>query len=274
MPVQILSTNAGGKLASEDDQAAFMSSVEKDHPGWQIIYIAEVDARLASFDTSALKFGGRYLYRRHWPGPGSFAMAVVIRSSLAPFVRDVTPLGRCIRIQVSVGDRAADSALHVPSKNKFCGIFTHGSNASLQDTFAESASLLNTRMRLAETVSAGDFNVDILPDFASDPYVDSPNRGERQADRRQLLRNFCRLYGFKVPDVKCILSAPGGPFSDLASRFPISRLLVGNQLGCAARLDFALSKNPKELSLTHSWIGYLADHCINIVDMHDTFSYL
>ena len=110
MPLQILSTNAGGKLASGDDHAAFMSSVKKDHPGWQIVYIAEADARLASFDTLASKFGGRSIYRRHWPGPGSFAMAVVIRSSLAPFVRGITPLWRCIHVQVSVGGGAVDSA--------------------------------------------------------------------------------------------------------------------------------------------------------------------
>ena len=192
-------------------------------------------------------------------------MAVVIRSSIAPFIKDITTLGRCIRVQISVAGGAADSATHSVTQNKFCAIFTHGSHGALQDTFADLASLLNTKLRRANTVLAGDFNVDILPDSPSDPYADRPDRADHQADRRQLLRNFCRLYGFKVPDVKCILSAPGGPFSDLATRYPISRLPVGNQLGCAARLDFALSKNPKELSLTHSWIGYLADHCINIV---------
>ena len=90
MPVDILCTNAGGKLAAVDDQAAFMSSVEKDHPGWQMIFIAEVDGCLASFDCSAIRFGRRFFYHRHWPGPGSYAMAIVIRSTLAPFVRDVT----------------------------------------------------------------------------------------------------------------------------------------------------------------------------------------
>ena len=92
-------------------------------------------------------------------------MAIVIRSTLAPFVRDVTPLGRCIRIQVSVGGRAPGGALHVPFRNSFCAVCTHGSHAALQDTFAELSSLLNGRMRLANTVVAGDFNVDMLPDF-------------------------------------------------------------------------------------------------------------
>ena len=101
MPCELLSTNAGGKLACIDDQAAFMSRVERDHPEWQIIFIAEVDARLASIDTTADKFGGRCSYRRHWPGPGSFAFAVIFRSAIAPFVRDITPLGRCVIIQVS-----------------------------------------------------------------------------------------------------------------------------------------------------------------------------
>ena len=111
---------------------------------------------------------------------------------------------------------------------------------------------------------AGDFNVDILPDSPSDPYADRPDRSEHQLDRRLLLRIFCRLYSLKIPDVQTTLSAPGGPFSVLASMHPISRLPIGNQLGRAARLDFALTKKPKELQLTHSWIGYLSDHCINI----------
>ena len=69
--MQIISTNAGGKLASIDDQAAFMNAIEEYHPAWQMVYISEVDGSLSSFDTSALKFGGRYTYKRYWPGPGS-----------------------------------------------------------------------------------------------------------------------------------------------------------------------------------------------------------
>ena len=109
-------------------------------------------------------------------------------------------------------------------KNSCCAVFAHGSHAALQDTFAYLSSLLNGRSRLAKTVVAGDFNVDILPDHRSDPFASTPGRIDHQADRRQLLHNFSRLYGFSVPDVDLVLSSPGGPFSDLTARCPISRL--------------------------------------------------
>ena len=70
MDCELLTTNAGGRLAHIDDQTAFMSGIDRDHPSWQILFIAEVDAKLATGDTSAYRFGGLYSVRRYWPGPG------------------------------------------------------------------------------------------------------------------------------------------------------------------------------------------------------------
>ena len=155
-----------------------------------------------------------------------------------------------MRVQISVASDVAAGASSIVLKNKCCAIFTHGSHGALQDTFVDLASLMNSRLRRAITVLAGDFNVDILPDSPSDPYADRPDRIDHQADRRLLLRNFCRLFSLKVPEVKNILSAPGGRFSELAKTHPISRLPVGNQLGSAARLDFALSNTERAVAHT------------------------
>ena len=108
--MQIITTNAGGKLAAIDDQAAFMNAIEEFHPAWQVVFISEGDGSLPSIDTMALKFGGRYTYKRYWPGPGSYAMAVVIRSAVLPHIKDITVLGRCMRAQMSVASAAADCA--------------------------------------------------------------------------------------------------------------------------------------------------------------------
>ena len=141
----------------------------------------------------------------------------------------------------------------------------------MQDTFADLASLLNGRSRLTKTVIAGDFNVDILRCHRSDPFASLPGREGHQADMRQLLDNFVRLYGLCVPPVDLALSSPGGPFSELCATSAITRLPVGGQLGNPSRLDFALTKQPKDVSLTHSWNGHLADHCIIIIlKLHDT----
>ena len=114
--MQILSTNAGGKLSAIDDQAAFMNAVEEFHPAWQLVFISEVDASPSTIDTMALKFGGRYTYKRYWPGPGSYAMAVVIRSAVTPHIKDITVLGRCMRVQMSVASTAADCASPIVKK--------------------------------------------------------------------------------------------------------------------------------------------------------------
>ena len=183
----MISTNAGGKLAHIDDQAAFMSAIERDHPLWQIVFIAEVDGRLAHADCSALSFGGRFTYTRHWPGPGSFAMAVITRATVSPFVKNIVPLGRCLRVQICVGSLPAPVASTTVQKNKFCVIFTHGSHSHPQETFTELSSLMNSRMRMAVTLLAGDFNVDLLPGSVGDPFAEKPGRAEHHADRRLLL---------------------------------------------------------------------------------------
>ena len=87
-----------------------MNAIEEFHPAWQVVFISEVDGSLSSIDTMALKFGGRYTYKRYWPGPGSYAMAVVIRSAALPHLKDITVLGRCMRVQMSVASAAADCA--------------------------------------------------------------------------------------------------------------------------------------------------------------------
>ena len=83
------------------------------------------------------------------------------------------------------------------------------------------------------------------------------------------MNNFVRLYGLCVPPVDSVLSSPGGPYSELCATSAISRLPVGGQLGHPSRLDFALTKQAKDVSITHSWDGYLADHCLVIIKLHD-----
>ena len=51
--MQIITTNAGGKLAAIDDQAASMNAIEDFHPAWQVVFISEVDGSLSSIDTMA-----------------------------------------------------------------------------------------------------------------------------------------------------------------------------------------------------------------------------
>ena len=119
MGLQVIFTNAGCKLAHIDDQAAFMSAVERDHPLWQIVFISEVDGHKADADVSALSFGGRFTYTRHWPGPGSFAMAVITRATVSPLIKNIVPLGRCLSVQICVGSLPAPVASTTVKKISF-----------------------------------------------------------------------------------------------------------------------------------------------------------
>ena len=64
MDCEMLTTNAGGRLAKLDDQSAFMDGITHDHPSWQLLFIAEVDGRLAADDGSPQTNSGCYEHRR------------------------------------------------------------------------------------------------------------------------------------------------------------------------------------------------------------------
>ena len=79
-----------GSAASLD---AVMDVVSKHIPSWDIAYLCEVDAfgyEHELFSSSA------HSVHRHYPGLGSWAMALVVHQRIENLLRYITKRGRCI----------------------------------------------------------------------------------------------------------------------------------------------------------------------------------
>ena len=76
----VVSINAGKTLGSDDLWQALIDGVQAECPEWSVIFIAECDGQLKHMEPPAID---DHTVFRHWPGLGSFPMAVIIRSRLS-----------------------------------------------------------------------------------------------------------------------------------------------------------------------------------------------
>ena len=124
-----------------------MGSVREYHNDWQIPFISEVDGRLSNDEDEGNLFAGAHSYRRFWPGPGSKAFVVVVSNAMSPFVRDFTPLGRCIRVRCAEFKVSSQVSKVAQPLFNLALVFIHGSHLELQGSLSELSRLLHGTSR-------------------------------------------------------------------------------------------------------------------------------
>ena len=72
----VLAVNAQGKLGTELALETFLTAVNGLHPGWDMLYISELDGFLGDRSPPVID---QMHVQRYYPGPGSRAMGFVSR---------------------------------------------------------------------------------------------------------------------------------------------------------------------------------------------------
>ena len=107
----------------------------------------------------------------------------------------------------------------------------------------------------------GDWNVDLLPSLATDPWAGTPDRMAKHRGRRELLHSLASALRVDVK-VPLLQSTAGGPYSSQCKQSPITHLPIGEQSALPSTLDYALATPHLELQVLGHWAGAPADHCI------------
>ena len=198
-----------------------------------------------------------YFSFRHWPGDGSFAMQFIIRHKFRHTVKSVTWRGRCGALHLFQHDATYGKHLSIYV------IGVHNAHGDLQiDTLADVAYLLRKRPWGSKLLAAGDWNIDQLPTFASDPFAHLPGRDHHHEIERDRLQSLVARYRLQYTLPEVVVSFPGGPFCDACTVAPITPVGDTVHFSVPSFLDYGFSsRNCVKESKTH-WEGVPADHAI------------
>ena len=118
----------------------------------------------------------------------------------------------------------------------------------------------------SNVVLIGDYNVDLLPNTADDPYVGLPHRAEKHLEERLMLQqalDACRL-DF-VPFESVSGCTPTAVYPE-CSAVPITRIPQGDQLGTPACLDHVAARGPG-VRASIWWSAVPTDHAAAVAEI-------
>ena len=184
-----ISCNAAGSLPTLDSVRAFIVAVERSHALWNTMFVSEVDGKLEHLPKrSFCKLDG-HLVLRHWSGPGSLPMMLIVHRNLVPAYKNSIWTGR------AGGVRLYSRALNSSPDINLVIVGVHGGHGDELPVSLMHASTVVRRLRCnqsfrAQVIALGDWNVDMLPCMACDPWSDVPDRLAHHADRRVILEEW------------------------------------------------------------------------------------
>ena len=286
--------NVGNSCGTPAGASSFIERVRRKYPEFDAIFISELDAIADYHSTTHL---GLHAVR-HWPGPGSHAMAFDFGSNCV--VRDVRWRGRCGMAHISVRTLANSTAEDI-----FClGVHAPHNQQSHDEFIADVLSLTAERPKSSRLVLMGDFNHDLLHKFKNgypqfnvpwrlhhfvDGVADQASAEPRQAnDDEELLQKYQGLLQASAlgrtsdeelerwQQIEGITTAnrlelhvpspsehsSGGSFGPLSNRLPISRIPLGDQAITQnpTLLDYCFSSKETIATCELDWEVSPADH--------------
>ena len=225
-------------------------------PLWDVAFFAEFDAY---GNEHHIDLQCEHLIRRHYPGLGAWAMAIIIHHSITHLVRSISSRGRCMAVHLFQRTASAEEVISL----FIVGI--HNSHGDAQiDTLADAAFLVRKRPRGSKVVVIGDFNVDQLPSLQSDPFQDTAQRGRHHIEERVRLEGFADGLELHLHIPEVCTGLPGGPYAQHCLFAPISRVPVGDSaaLCLPSLLDYALASRDAIKACFLFGEGVPADHAL------------
>ena len=204
-----------------------ISETDLAYPDWAVIFLSESDGFHNHEFSIETELG--HTMRRHWPGAGANAMSVIIKESWAAKAQKIKLESRSGSVQWKFEDGSLART-----------VFLHGGHGDeLTPSLATAASAVTSCRGAANAILMGDFNVDVLPSTAGDPYHDLPNRANKHLEERLLLKQVLDGLGMELLQP----TVAHGFLPDTAyperTGVPVTRVPIGNQPGQPAILDHA-----------------------------------
>ena len=208
---------------------------------------------------------------RHFPGPGSVAMAWVIRKSVESLVRGIRWRGRCGALHLYHKPNAVSPGVNLCLTGVYAA---HGD--LLCESLADASWLIRQRPFGSPVIMLGDWNVDILSSLQIDPWFQIRTEAQVQADDRRRLNSFLDAMRLRLVFPAEVASPSGGPFAWQTAAAPVSRLPVGEQAQAAlpSTLDYAAEREPVIKRAVLHWRGVLADHAMLQLSCAPVFAHL
>ena len=246
--------NAAKALGDEESLLALIHEVQHQVLHWSVIFVSEFDGTLSQRE---LTYNLSHHVHRHWPGPGSFAIGIIVNSRARPYLRSLTPHGRAICAYFK-SDVTLDLTL----------VGVHGGHGeALAGSLADTSFLLRSSPRLSNVLVVGDQNVDLLPSQPHDPWASRPLRQQHHSEQRDLLHAFCQRFHLNITIPTMSRETLTGPWAPFAANSIFSRVPVGGQIGIPSLLDYPLGSHNVVSSSSLFW-SHISDHAINVIDVH------
>ena len=165
-------------MAEPEAASTFLNVLEDRFDIWHVAFISEVDGHLTN--SHVVEFGSHPFYRHH--NVGSKPMGFLIHSDLFACVQKVVWHGRAGALHLFQRPKSDSCGLNMV----IFGIYgNHGDQ--LGQSLADLSWLSRKFPRNVKRIFLGDWNVDQLPTFQSDPFCHLPNRSNHHFERRCLL---------------------------------------------------------------------------------------
>ena len=252
----VISTNTAQQIRDADSFAALLAEMEEFTKQWDAILIQEFDG--FACERTPPPCGPHHVFR-HWPGPGSVSMGIVIHDRVRPLLRSIHCHGRAMSAYFN-----NDMELNVTLINSHGG---HGE--ALLDSLTDISFLIKKATKSSGKVVCGDFNVDQLPTLPNDPWQHLRS-ADHSSRARALLLSLCDTFKFEVV-LPLLGSEPtAGPHRSLNEVCSFTRVPSGEQSGLPSFLDYTLSK-PHTVSSTRSFWNSFSDHAFIVSELKCAF---
>lgn len=199
MTMNVVAINAGRTARRGDKLEGLLMTLGLVCPTWSVVFISEIDNIQEDLEESEWTTMHGHLVSRHWAGPGSIAMAWVIRASARRTLHSLQWIGRSGR--TTWGSRPEGPNNNGTSQT-IIGLhaaFGEMLWPSLQDV----ATLCRTRPRPGPAIIVGDFNVAIAPTHVTHPHeVSPPAHSESHSEARAAIESLAAAIRMRirVPD--------------------------------------------------------------------------
>ena len=257
---------------------AFLISASSTCPGWAVIFLQELDFIQHPLDT--LSFVEGHSVYKHWPGPGSRTLGIVVHREIRSIVANVIWRGRaggihlcspfpCELSSVRFASQASASASPLSSTIHDCNVVAVGFHGAHGDVLGSSLFDVSSTLKFwkrwrgatASVVVLGDTNVDLLPSLACDPFLGA-GRSSHHSDRRSILNAWAEQRSFETCIPEQVYGVPGGRYSKYCLECPITRVPTGVQDGLPSILDFAPATPKTIYSCKAYWNVHESDHAL------------
>ena len=236
---------------------------DERHPGWTVVFISEVDKSLVSSFESCFVDGHKVF--RHWPGAGSFAMAIIINRSFVDTCKTCFWNGRAGGVHLysfaAVDCTSFRTGLNLIVSG-FHGAHGDGLEDSLTDTTIVLQRLRRRIARSARVVVVSDSNVDYLPTFQNDPWSHLHGREFHHSDRRLLYEQWLETMSLQLELPQVMLNVPAVCEDPGILGVPFTRIPIGGQAGFPSLLDHAAASRHLIEHSFADWSAVDADHAL------------